>query len=128
MMKPAPTQPMPTDRSFGIFGRWSRSKSICIVFLIVRSVGRVAQADEAPLLAVLDHVPDLRLDELLEFRQQSRGAAARAARRFLFTPVDPPAPFHPNRHAVEQDQTDQDHRDDGRYLSHFTAVRRGSRP
>src|SRR3954468_12755280 len=83
-------------------------------FLVV-AVGGDVEVREPPFFTVLYHVPHLRLDELLELREQAAHAPAAGGAGGGLAPANPPAALHPQRELVEKRQHDNDDRDDEEY-------------
>ena len=80
--------------------------------LLVAAVGGDAEVAEPPLFAVLDDVPHLRLNQLLELREQAAHRPAAGGAGGGLAPANPPAPLHPQRELIEENQHDGRSRDD----------------
>jgi hypothetical protein len=114
----SPTQRMPAGGfSAALRGRRGRGSGPAASYagvgrFLVPAVGGDAEAAQATLLAVFDDVPHLRLDQLLELREQAGRSAAAGGAGGGFAPINPAAALHPERELVEEDQRDCCGRDD----------------
>jgi hypothetical protein len=76
--------------------------------LLVAALGGDAEMSEPPSFTVLDYVPHLRLDELLELREQTTHTPAAGGAAGGLAPANPPAALHP-----QSEQIEDNHHDDG---------------
>jgi hypothetical protein len=83
---------------------------------LVAAVGGDAEMSEPPSFTVLDYVPHLRLNELLELREQpAHTPAAAGGAGGGLAPANPAAALHPQRELIEDNQHDDGGCDDEEY-------------